>query len=369
MTVADEPKVRRDVRAETDLRRPTLPGDEPERLEFDVLVVGAGPVGLFGAYYAGFRGLRVGVVDSLPEVGGQISALYPEKDLLDIAGFPAVKGRDLVASLVEQADRFSPRYLLGQQAVQLERVPATGDGPEAFVVTTRSGLRIITKAVVVTGGIGTFTPRALPAGSEFEGRGLAYFVPRLDDYADRDVVIVGGGDSAFDWAQTLHTLARSVTLVHRRDSFRAHATTVDSVRGAGIPIITGAQVVRVHGDRQVEAVEIEVAGQDGTRRLDCQRLVAALGFTANLGPLRQWGLDITNNRHIAVDSAMRTSVPGIFAAGDITDYDGKVRLIAVGFGEVALAVNNAAVHIDPSEALFPGHSTDQSGAAPQPLAV
>lgn len=281
-------------------------------LEFDILIVGAGPVGLFGADYAGFRELRVAVMDSLPEVGGQISAMYPDKDLLDIAGFPAV---------------------------------------------------------VITGGIGTFTPRALSTGTEFVGRGLAYFVPRLADYAGTDVVIVGGGDSAFDWAQTLHPIARSVTLVHRRDTFRAHAQTVSSVRQAQIPIVTGAQVSRVLGNaavEAVEAVEVTVDGEDAPRRLDCQRLVAALGFVANLGPLRKWGLDIANNGHIVVDSAMRTNFPGVFAAGDITDYDGKVRLIAVGFDEVALAVNNAAVHIDPGQALFPGHSTD---AASQPVAV
>ncbi|MDT7577882.1 MAG: ferredoxin/flavodoxin---NADP+ reductase [Pseudonocardiales bacterium] len=341
-------------------------------VEFDVLIVGAGPVGLFGAYYAGFRGLRVGVVDSLPEVGGQVSAMYPEKDLLDIAGFPAVKGRNLVASLVEQAAPFSPRYLLGQQATRIERIPAAACGPDRIVVETAAGLRITTTAVVITGGIGTFTPRALAAGSEFEGRGLAYFVPKLDDYADTDVVIVGGGDSAFDWAQTLHPIARSVTLVHRRDTFRAHATTIAAVRESGVPVVTGAQVSQVHGTDRVEAVEIDVAGEDAPRRLQCQRLVAALGFTANLGPLRTWGMEIVNNRHIAVDSAMRTNLPGFFAAGDITDYDGKVRLIAVGFGEVALAVNNAAVHIDPSQALFPGHSSDTAAAPvtpPVPVAV
>ncbi|MDT7711224.1 MAG: ferredoxin/flavodoxin---NADP+ reductase [Pseudonocardiales bacterium] len=334
-------------------------------LDVDVLIVGAGPVGLFGAYYAGFRGLRVAVVDSLPEVGGQVSALYPEKDLFDIAGFPSVKGRDLVASLREQADRFSPRYLLGQQAVDVERIAAAeGASVDTLVVTTAAGLRISTKAVVITGGIGTFTPRLLPAGSEYEGRGLAYFVPKLDDYADTDVVIVGGGDSAFDWAQTLHPIARSVTLVHRRTTFRAHATTVASVRSAGIPIIMGAEVAAVVGDQAVEAIEVDVAGEELPRRLECQRLVAALGFTANLGPLRTWGLDIAHNRHIVVDSAMRTNQPGIFAAGDIADYEGKVRLIAVGFGEVALAVNNAAVHLDPGQALFPGHSSD---ASPQPV--
>ncbi|AIJ21279.1 NAD(P)/FAD-dependent oxidoreductase [Amycolatopsis methanolica] len=331
---------------------------DPAAINCDLLIVGAGPVGLFGAYYAGFRGLRVAVVDSLSEVGGQVAALYPEKELLDIAGFPAIKGRDLIARLQAQADHFEPVYVLGHQAKQLERRP-TGDGtPEDLVVTTSRGLRIVAKAIVITGGIGTFTPRRLPAGWEFEERGLAYFVPEPGDYADADVVIVGGGDSAFDWAVTLHPLARSVTIVHRRDTFRAHEATVAAVRDLGVPIITNAEVKRVSGNGWIEAVEIEEAGAAGVRSLPCQRLVAALGFTANLGPLRDWGLELAHNRHIIVDSAMRTRQPGVFAAGDITEFDGKVRLIAVGFGEAALAVNHAAIHIDPGRKLFPGHSTD-----------
>ncbi len=174
-------------------------------LQVDILIVGAGPVGLFGAYYAGFRGLRVAVMDSLPELGGQISAMYPEKQIFDVAGFPSVRGRDLVANLREQADRFDPVYLLGHRADSLAKVDA------GFAVTSQKGTRVTCGAVVVTGGIGTFTPRPLPAGSEFEGRGLAYFVPDPDSYAGKDVVIVGGGDSAFDWALGLEPIARSVT--------------------------------------------------------------------------------------------------------------------------------------------------------------
>jgi thioredoxin reductase (NADPH) len=218
--------------------------------------------------------------------------------------------------------------------------------------------------VLITGGIGTFTPRPLPAAAAYEGAGLAYFVRRPDDYAGRDVVIVGGGDSAFDWALTLHPLAASVTLVHRRDTFRAHPATVAAVRAAGVEILTEAELSKVIGDGgDIEAVEI--TRRDGqTHRLPCRGIIAALGFTANLGPLLGWGIDIAHRRHIPVDPAMRTSVPGIYAAGDINDYPGKVRLIAVGFGEAATAVNNAAHHIDPEQPVFPGHSTDVSTATP-----
>ena len=188
--------------------------------EVDLLVVGAGPTGLFGAYYAGFRGLSVTVMDSLPEPGGQINAMYPEKQILDIAGFPAIRGRELVDRLLDQAAPFGPTYLLGHRAEKLDRAGGS------FVVTSHEGATVQAKAVIITGGIGTFTPRPLPAARAFEGRGLAYFVRRLEDYSGTDVVIVGGGDSAFDWAQALQPIAGSVTLVHRRETFRAHPATV-----------------------------------------------------------------------------------------------------------------------------------------------
>ncbi|GAA1791416.1 NAD(P)/FAD-dependent oxidoreductase [Planosporangium flavigriseum] len=335
-------------------------------LDVDLLIVGAGPVGLFGAYYAGVRGLRTAVVDSLSQVGGQVSAMYPEKQIFDIAGFPAVSGRRLIANLVEQAAPYEPVYLLGQEAQRLDRVP--GDGrSDLLVVKTSAGTEITAGAIVVTGGIGTFTPRPLPAGEEFLGRGLAYFVPDSADYLSKNVVIVGGGDSAVDWALMLQPIAATVTLVHRRAAFRAHPGSVERLKASPVDIITNAQVTAAHGDGRLERVEISVTGEESPRTLPCDKLVAALGFTANLGPLHEWGLELHDNRHLVVDSAMRTNVPGIFAAGDIADYDGKVRLIAVGFGEVATAVNNAAVHIDPDAQLFPGHSTDSPASAPLPV--
>lgn len=330
----------------------------------DLLIVGAGPVGLFGAYYAGVRGLSTAVVDSLSQVGGQVTAMYPEKQIFDIAGFPAISGRQLISNLVEQAAPYDPQYLLGQEAQGLEHVP-DGEGRERLVVTTSTGDTIDAGAVIVTGGIGTFTPRTLPAGEDFLGRGLEYFVPSSAEYAGQDVVIVGGGDSAVDWANMLHPIAKSVTLVHRRDKFRAHHGSVEQMEAAPVEVVLNAQVTETNGGDLLETVTITPKGED-PRSLPCTKLVAALGFTANLGPLREWGVELHDNRHLVVDPAMRTNVAGVFSAGDITDYDGKVRLIAVGFGEVATAVNNAAVHIDPDAQLFPGHSTDQQPAVPQP---
>lgn len=336
-----------------------------QEVSVDILVIGGGPVGLFGAYYAGARGLSVAVVDSLSQPGGQVSAMYPEKQIFDIAGLPAVSGRDLISGLLQQAAQYDPIYLLGQEA-QDRREFIADDGTTRQVVTTSTGTTITCGAVVITGGIGTFTPRALPAGEDFLGRGLEYFVPDSSAYAGRDAVVVGGGDSAVDWCLMLEPIAASVTLVHRREAFRAHAASVAQLRESTVEIITNAQVVGLDGGEGLEKAHVEIKGEDGTRVLSCQRIVAALGFTANLGPLREWGLELHDNRHIVVDSAMRTTVAGVFAAGDITDYDGKIRLIAVGFGEVATAVNNAAVHIDPEAQLFPGHSSDVPHPVPVP---
>jgi thioredoxin reductase (NADPH) len=319
--------------------------------ETDVLIIGAGPTGLFAAYYAGFRGLRVAVIDSLPELGGQITAMYPEKAILDVAGFPTIKGRELVEGLVEQASSANPEYFLDRTARTLQH------DDDSVTIGLDDGTEITAGAVIITAGIGKFSPRPLPAGEGWLGRGLEFFVPSFTPYAGKDVVIVGGGDSAFDWALHLEPVARSVTLVHRRDAFRAHARTVAQVRATSVRIVTKAEVTAFHGDGVVESVDVVADGEE--LHLPAQAVVAALGFVADLGPLQEWGIEV-EKRHVVVDSAMRTSVERVFAAGDVTEYPGKVRLIAVGFGEAATAVNNAAVAIDPTAHVFPGHSSEGS---------
>ena len=321
--------------------------------ETDLLIIGAGPAGLYGAYYAGFRGFSVAIMDSLIEPGGQVAAMYPEKDILDVAGFPRIKGQDLVDNLVEQAGAFDPIYFLGHRAEELE---VHDDHVE---VASHKGARIRCKAVVITGGIGTFTPRPLPDADDWEGNGLVYFVPKLDIMRDKDVLIVGGGDSAFDWALNLRDIARSITIVHRRDRFRAHDSTVKEVMDSEVEVLTFHEVARINGSERIESVEIFDNRTDERRTLKCQAVVAALGFTADLGPLKRWGLE-QDKRQIVVDTSMATNLDRVFAAGDITTYDGKVKLISVGFGEAATAVNNAVPLIDPDQGVFPGHSSDKS---------
>jgi thioredoxin reductase len=319
----------------------------------DLVIIGAGPAGLYAAYYAGFRGLRSALIDSLTAPGGQVAAMYPEKLIYDVAGFPAIKGQELVDNLVAQAEPFDPVYLLGHRAEDLGN-----DGDGALSITTHKGTRLECKAIIITGGLGTFTPRPLPGAERFEDRGVRYFVPKLDELAELDILIVGGGDSAFDWALNLEHIARSITLIHRRDKFRAHEHTVARVLASSVEVLTFTEVERIIGNEGVEAVEVVNKQTKQKRQLQVQAIVAALGFTADLGPLKKWGLQL-ERRQIAVDTTMATNLPRVFAAGDITEYPGKVRLISVGFGEAATAVNNAATVVDPSLQLFPGHSSNQ----------
>ncbi|WP_410641463.1 NAD(P)/FAD-dependent oxidoreductase [Amycolatopsis sp. lyj-346] len=319
---------------------------------YDLVIIGAGPTGLFAAYYAGFRGLSMAVVDSLPEPGGQVTAMYPEKMIYDVGGFAEVRGRDLVDGLVKQAAPWKPKYLLGRKAEKLE--PA-GDGLE---LTLDGGETLRARAVLITAGIGEFTPRPLPAGDGWLGRGMVHFVPSFQAHAGQHVVIVGGGDSAFDWVLALHPVAASVTLVHRRAKFRAAESIVRQARELGTRIITDAEVTRFveAPDGTLEAVDVSIKGA-GEERLPANAVVAALGFTADLGPIESWGLEI-HHRAIAVDSTMATARERVYAAGDVAAYPGKVKLIATGFGEAATAVNNIAVALDPDAHLFPGHSSN-----------
>jgi thioredoxin reductase (NADPH) len=329
-------------------------GEEVQRA--DLAIVGAGPTGLYAAYYAGFRGLSTVIIDSLEEPGGQVTALYPEKPIYDVAGFPAVLGKDLVAGCVAQAAAFDPTYLLGHRAEQLVRTdPADERSP--LRITTHRGVVIEAGAVLIAGGIGTFAPRPLPGSDLWEGRGLLYFVRDLEALRDRRVLIVGGGDSALDWALALEGLAASVILIHRREGFRAHAGSVERLQASTVDVRTHHEVRRIDGEDHVTQVVVFDNRTDEETVLEVDTVVAALGFTADLGPLRSWDVE-HDGRRVRVDSRGATSMPGVYAAGDVVDYPGKVPLIASGFGEAATAVNNAAVWLDPEARLMAGHSSD-----------
>ena len=273
-------------------------------MDVDMTVIGAGPVGLYAAYYAGFRGMRTAIVDSLPEPGGQISALYPEKLIYDIAGFPEVRGRELVAGLVGQASTFSPAWLLGHSADELSRV----DGGR-LRITTRQGAAVTTSAVVIAGGIGTFTPRPLPAGAALLGRGLDYFVAAPDDYAGHDVLVVGGGDSAVDWALTLEPIARSVTLVHRRPQFTAHAASMARLHRSSVRVLTPHVVHALAGESTVLGAVVKHSGTRGAGRAGLLPGGRRARLHRQPRPADPLGPAIVD-RHVAVDSTMWTGVDG-----------------------------------------------------------
>lgn len=328
----------------------------PAGLDADVLIIGAGPSGLFASYYAGLRELSVVLLDSLPEPGGQLMALYPQKPIYDVAGLSEVTGAALTAALVAQAEVASPTWVLGEQATILTRNPPAA--ARRFTVSTGHGREIRADGIVVAAGIGSFQPRRLAAAEPHLGRGFGYALGDPAQYRARDVVIVGGGDSAVDWSLLVAPLARSLTVVHRRRAISAHARSVSQLRETTARLVLDAEVVATHGASRLEAVTVR--GHDGDERLlPTDALIAALGHTANLGPLASWGL-AQRARQIVVDQRMATSVPGVFAIGDVTAHPGKVRIMAVGFGEAATAINNLAVELRPGTSLFPGHSTDMS---------
>ncbi|MCX7800139.1 MAG: NAD(P)/FAD-dependent oxidoreductase [Fimbriimonadales bacterium] len=320
----------------------------------DITIIGAGPTGLFGAFYAGLRGMTVRLIDSLPELGGQLTALYPEKYVYDMPGFPAVLARDLARSMAEQALRFRPEVRLAETALTLERAE------DCWLLGTDRAAELPTRTLLITAGPGAFQPTRLGLAEEprFEGRGLQYGVRRKADHQGRRVVVVGGGDSACDWALALAETAAQVTLVHRRDQFRAHEETVSSLRRSSVAILTPYTVSALLGDERLEGVEIERAGGGERRVLECDDLIVNIGFKSSLGPIKSWGIETQGNQ-IVVDAAFRTNLPGVFAAGDVCSHESKLKLIATGVGEAATAVCFAKVLLDPAAKLFPGHSSDR----------
>lgn len=324
---------------------------------FDLTIIGGGPVGQYAAYYAGLRGMSTKIIDSLPELGGQLAALYPEKYIYDVAGFPKVYARDLVNNLTEQMMEFNPTLSLDQKVVDLK------SDAGVITLTTEKGVAHRTKSVVIAAGVGAFLPRKMDVSGllELEGRGVFYFVNNKGSLAGKRLMIVGGGDSAFDWSMNLCEAATSITQIHRSDRFKAHEDTIEKVKSLPINLKTFHELKQVHGEEQVEGVTIFDNRTKEESYHEVDALLLNLGFLTNLGPIKQWGLEIVGNS-VHVTSKMETNILGVYGAGDIVDYPGKLKLIATGFGEAAIAVNHAKAYIDPTAKVGPGHSSDSAQA-------
>jgi thioredoxin reductase (NADPH) len=320
----------------------------------DVTIIGGGPTGLFAAFYAGLRGMSVRILDSLPELGGQLTALYPEKYVYDMPGFPAVLAKDLARDLIQQGTQFHPDLVLGETADHLAA------DEEGYVITTASGVALPTRTIIVAAGAGAFSPTriGLEGEADWENQGVYYGVRSLETFRDRDVLIVGGGDSAFDWALALHPVAQRVRLVHRRDQFRAHEESVRAAQNLGIEFLLWQQVTALHGaPGALTGVTLQHTTEKSFEDVACDQVIVNIGFKSSLGPLKDWGMTITKNQ-IEVDHLYRTNLPGVFAVGDVCTFEGKIKLIATGVGEAATAVCVAKQHLDPNAKLFPGHSSD-----------
>lgn len=318
---------------------------------YDIAIIGAGPAGLYAAYYAGFRGLTTAVFDGLPQVGGQISTMYPEKKIHDVAGYASIKGTDFVANLLEQSRRQDYDLFLSEAVTAL-----TPEG-QAYLLTTEKGRSFRVKSLILAAGLGKCVPRTLPELEGVESPNIMHFVPDLSVLDGRDVVIAGGGDSAVDWALAATPRAKSVTVIHRRNRFRAHEGSVKEMYSHNIKVIAPGEVKAYRADGGRECLMI-TAGSEGAQEIEFDKFVVALGFASDLGGMTDWGLDIEGYR-ISVQPNMETNLPRVFAVGDISEYPGKVRLMSVGFGEAAIAVNHAAAAINPGASVLPGHSTNQ----------
>ena len=325
----------------------------------DITIIGGGPTGLFAAFYTGMRGATAQIVDALPQLGGQLTALYPEKYIFDVGGFAKILAKDLVNALVEQAAQFHFKSHLNQNVTALER------NDDHLVLVTETD-RFPTRAIVIAAGIGAFSPRRLPqqCAEPWYGRGIFDRVSDPEEFRGQKIVIIGGGDTAFDWAQQLRHRAKAVTLVHRSDKYRAHGATIADVQAAVaagrttlLPFHELHDVISV--DDKLTGVTLRDVKSKTTRDVEADAVLPMLGFHSDIGALSEWGLQCVDDE-IVVNSLMETGRPGIYAAGDITAYPGKLKLIATGFGEAATAVNQAVHWMYPAKKIDPGHSSNMA---------
>lgn len=323
-----------------------------EKDMYDITIIGGGPVGLFTAFYGGMRQARVKIIESLPQLGGQLTALYPEKYIYDVAGFPKVQAQDLVNQLKKQMEPFNPTICLEEVVEQVEK-----QADSTFILQTNQAVHY-TKTIIITAGNGAFQPRKLELekAEAFESSNLHYFVEDMNRFAGKKVTLFGGGDSAVDWALMLEPIAEKVTLIHRRDKFRAHEHSIERLLHSSVEVKTPYVPAELIGDNAITQLVIEHAKEGTKEIIDVDDVIVNYGFVSSLGPIKTWELGVEKNA-IVVNSKQETNIPGIYAAGDICTYPGKVKLIVAGFGEGPTAVNNAKAYMNPKERVQPLHST------------
>jgi thioredoxin reductase (NADPH) len=323
---------------------------------FDLTVLGGGPTGMFASIYAGMREMKTKLIEALPEEGGQLAVLYPEKYIYDVAGYPKVLAKDLVKSLIEQGKKFRPAVFMGENAVGLRR---NQDG--TLTLVTDKGEHV-SRTLIIAAGVGAFSPNKLGVQAEekYDGRGLYYFVKDKNEFRGKNILVVGGGDSAIDWALGLKDWARQVTLIHRRDVFRAHESSVTQLFSSDVSVKLFYELKEIMGNGKVEKAVIYNNRTKDQEVLDIDAILVNVGFRADLGPIGDWGLTL-DARRIKVNQRMETNIPGVFAAGDIASPDGldKLTLIATGFAQATIAVNYAKRYVDPRASVHPGHSSEK----------
>ncbi len=323
---------------------------------YDLTIIGAGPSGLFATFYAGLRQMKTKIIDALEEPGGQVAVLYPEKYIFDVPGYSKILAKDLVKSLVEQAFQYKPTIVLGERVTTLRKMNGI------IELGTDKGTKHMTKAVLVAAGVGAFSPNRLEAkgAADYEGKGVYYFVKDKSVFKGKNLLIVGGGDSAVDWALNIKDIAKKITLVHRRDVFRAHEGSVAELMKSNVQMKLFYEVAEVIGDRTniTQAVIFDNRSKE-QMTVDVDAILVNIGFRADLGPIKDWGLQI-DGREIRANGKMETNIQGVYVAGDIAGpLDGvKLNLIATGYAQAALAVNVAKAYVDPNSKIFPGHSSE-----------
>ncbi|HEY0055128.1 MAG TPA: NAD(P)/FAD-dependent oxidoreductase [Pedobacter sp.] len=322
-----------------------------ERITTDICIIGAGPVGLFAVFEAGLLKMRCHLIDVLPQVGGQLSEIYPQKPIYDIPGFPVINAQDLVNGLMDQIAPFNPSFSLGERVDKLERLD---DG--SFIVQTNENTEVHSKVVVIAGGLGCFEPRkpAIEGLEQFEGKGVSYMVRNPELYRDKKIVLSGGGDSALDWTIFLSEIASEVTLVHRGDTFRGAPDSAEKVfelaKNGKINLILQSHITAIHGNGHLKEITLQGKNNE-TQNLETDYLIPLFGLTPKLGPIAEWGLNIDKSA-IEVDTTdYSTNIDGIYAIGDINTYPGKLKLILCGFHEAALMAQSAFKHVYPDQKL------------------